>query len=151
MIKILPNPEKRKITPYFELVATIGYGEHCDDTYTENTIEIDDEKAGSDDIFDDYGLLDTETYIKCSEAERIVKFIKSVLPKVKGRHIVLNEGITGFWCEGMTKKEIEKLGRIYEKYPELFKPEIEHNWYGITNAEIRYTDENGERFKCEVV
>lgn len=151
MIKILPNPDKRKITPYFELVVTIGYGEHCDDTFTENAIEIDDKKADSDELYTEDGFPDFNPYIKGSEAEEIVKFFKSVLPKVPDHHIVLNDGITDLWCEGMTKTEIKKLSRIYEDHESLFSPQIEHNWYGVTDAEIRYTDENGERYKCEVI
>ena len=151
MIKILKNTEKSKITPFFELVVIIGYGEHCDDMFTENAIEIDDKKADSDELYTEGGFPDFNPYIKGSEAENIVKFFKSVLPKVPDHHIVLNEGVTDFWCEGMTKKEIKTLSRIYEDHEILFSPCIEHNWYGVTNAEIRYTDENGERFKCEVV
>ena len=64
MIKILKNTEKSKITPFFELVVIIGYGEHCDDMFTENAIEIDDKKADSDGLYTEGGFPDFNPYIK---------------------------------------------------------------------------------------
>ena len=46
MIKILPLKENNeKYNPFFKLVVTLGYGEHCNDTTTEDWLEINDEKG----------------------------------------------------------------------------------------------------------
>jgi len=158
MIKILPlnknnfNPKNK----YF-LEVSIGYGEHCDDTYTENIIEINDNqvlnKKYDEDGFpiDDEGFVDWNYYITVKEAEYLVKFFKKILEKMD--HIVLNEGIKDYWFEDeLTKSEIKELKEIYDKYNNyLFNPRIDNNWYGVVSVKIIYYDEYGELHNCEVI
>ena len=158
MIKILPlnknnfNPKNK----YF-LVVSIGYGEHCDDTYTKNTIEINDKQALNRKYdengfpIDDEGFVDWGHYITVKEAEHLVKFFKNILEKMD--HIVLNEGIKDYRFEDeLTKSEIKELKKIYNKYDDyLFYSQIDHNWYGVVSVKIIYYDEYGELHNCEVI
>lgn len=142
MFKILPlKKSDEKFEPRFVLCISIGYGEHCNDTYTTNYRTIDDEKAKK--------AFDSWNYITEKEAEELVKLIERALKDVD--HIVLNEGITDFWCEGMKEKDIKKLRKIYEEHESLFSPDIENNWYGITRACVKYVDEDGNWHDVEVV
>lgn len=153
MIKIIPNKnEQTKIDPFYQLSVTLGYGEHCDDTYTKSTLNIVDSTKG---IFDSWN------YITTKEAERIYKFFNEILNREECDHIVLNdaweltckENPTTFWYEDyMSEKEIKKFAKIYDKYNStLFNPSVDHNWYGIVGINIFYYNENGEKFNCEVV
>jgi hypothetical protein len=142
MLKILPiKKAAEKIEPRFDLIVTIGYGEHCCDTFTKNSKTIDDKKAKK--------AFDSWNYITEKEAEECVKLIERALKDVD--HIVLNEGITDFWCEGMKKEDIKALRKFYSYHESLFSPEVEHNWYGIVGACIKYLDEEGNWHDVEVV
>lgn len=152
MIKVLPIENKvTKCKPRFVLCVTLGYGEHCDDTYTYKNLQIVDSKKG---------LLDTWNYITTKEAEKLFKFFRDILNREECDHITLNdawelgckENPTTFWYEDyMSEKEIKQFAKFYEKYnTTLFNPEVEHNWYGIVGVAIYYFDENGDRHNCEV-
>ncbi len=145
MLKILPiKKSEEKYDPHFNLFVEIGYGEHCCDAFTTHTKVIDDEKSKKS--------VDPWNYISVKDAEQFVKLIKRALDDVDNRHdIVLNEGITDFWCEGMKKEDIKTLRKFYNSHQSLFIPEIEYNWYGITNAYIQYFDEEGNWHDVEIV
>lgn len=165
MIKILPlNKQDNLYEPYFYLNIGIGYGEHCDDTYTEHKIIIDDYKATGKHLdeegYDEKGFPDYETYITKKEAEEIFKFFNNILDKRKNKegytvsHLVLNDGPNEFWHieqGGMTKKEFSYFKKFYNKFENKLYPEVEYNWYGITWVSIKYLDENGQIHNCEVV
>lgn len=169
MIKILPLEEDTGISePFYQLVVTIGYGEHCDDTYTQNCLEINDEKAVqynnlTEEEIEEMDLLefmDLTKYITTEDAERIVKLVKSILGRETSggyvvNHIVLNDGPDDFWwkeCCEMTDEEFKSMEDVCEKYENsLFSPKVDHNWYGITDAQIVYYDENDNKHRCEVI
>lgn len=169
MIKILPLEENNEnVKPYYRLVVTLGYGEHCDDTFTHSWMEIDDEKAIkynslSDEEIEDMDFMELQElsgYITQYEAESIVKFVNSLWERkdkdgYNVDHIVLNDGPNEFWwkkCGGMTDKEYKWFSDIYQKYQSnLFNPQIEHNWYGVISAKIEYVDCHNKVHKCEVV
>lgn len=155
MIKIIPNkPGPIKFKPRYVLSVTLGYGEHCDDTYTKNTLEIVESKKGM-------SYLDSWSYITRKEAEKVYTFFKNILDRKECDHIVLNdawelnhkEKPTTFWYKDyMSDREIKKFAKFYEKYGSaLFNPSVEHNWYGIVDIHIFYYNENGIRYDCEVV
>lgn len=169
MIKILPLEENKfNVEPYYRLVICLGYGEHCDDTFTRSYIEINDEKAIkydslSEEEMDEMDFFELDEISDCitvKDAEEIVRFINSLWKRKDKNgynidHIVLNDGESKFWWQdrgGMTDKEFKWFSKIYEKYQSvLFNPQIEHNWYGISSAKIEYIDENGKVHKCEVI
>ena len=155
MIRIIPNKnEPNKIEPFYQLSVTLGYGEHCDDTYTKNTLEIVESKKGM-------SYMDSWRCITRKEAEKVYTFFNDILNRKECDHIVLNdaweltcrEHPTTFWYKDyMSDREIKKFAKFYEKYSsELFNPSVDHNWYGIVDIHIFYYNENGERFACEVV
>ena len=140
--KVLPiKKEEKMYVPRFDIEVTIGYGEHCCDTFTTHRKTVDDGKAKAD----------SWNYISQLDAEKIVKLLKRALEDVDDGHIVLNDGITDFWCQGMKRKDIQELRRIYEKHQCLFEPDIEHNWYGIVGSSIKYLDADGNWHDVEVV
>ena len=165
MIKILPiKNTENSYNPYFYLNIGIGYGEHCDDNFTEHKIVIDDYKATGahldEDGLDENGFPDYETYITEKEAEEIVKFFDNILDVRKNKnghivhHLVLNDGPSEFWHVeegGMTKKEFAYFNKFYEKFESKLYPEVEYNWYGIVWVSIKYFDENGQIHNCEVI
>jgi len=169
MIKILPLEENEKtVEPYYRLKVILGYGEHCDDTFTEDWIEINDEKVDkyislSDEEMDNMDwseLRDIENCITQKEAENIVKFFESLFKRkdkdgYRVDYITINDGPDEFWWKkrgGMTDKEFDWFSGVYEEYHcTLFNPQVEHNWCGIHWVKIEYVDENGKVHKCEVI
>ena len=169
MIKILPLKNNNdKVQPFYRLVIALGYGEHCDDTFTYSWVEIDDEKAIkyeclSDEEMEEMDWLEINEIsnrITQKEAEQMVNFFNSLWNRknedgFEVDHIVINEGISSYWWKnrgGMTDKEFEWFSGIYEKFNSiLFNPQVEHNWCGIVGCNIEYVDENGNVHKCEVV
>ena len=169
MIKILPIKENNvTIKPFYRLVVTLGYGEHCSDTYTESSLKIDDDKAMkyallSDEDCEKMDLMEiTELsqYIMQSDAEKLVKLFNSLVERkdIDGYqvdNIILNDGPSKFWWKQhsmMTDKEYDWFSQIYDEYStRLFNPIVEHNWCGIVGIKIEYVDENGKRHMCEVV
>ena len=166
MIKVLPlkkstnNPTD---TYFFEV--HLGYGEHCDDTYTESRVVINDDKAlhpkyEDDDPengmpIDENGFYDFQTYITIEEAEKMYKLFNRIVEKSGDYHITLNNRVDEKWFKEqyhMTQKEIKEFRKYYEKYEvALFNPQIEHNWYGLTGCAIYYYDIDGNKHDCEVV
>ena len=141
-LKVLPiKKEEKMYVPRFDIEVTIGYGEHCCDTFTTHRKTIDDDKAKTD----------SWNHISQLDAEKIVKLLKRALEDVDDGHIVLNDGITDFWCQGMKSNDIQELRSIYEKHQYLFEPDIEHNWYGIVGACIKYLDAEGNWHDVEIV
>ena len=169
MIKVLPLEEKKetKYEPQYRLYVTLGYGEHCCDTFTTSSVEINDEMFEkfnnmSEEELDelDFEELTSSNYISSKDAEDLVKLFDSLENRknkegYEARHIVLNDGPSRFWWidEGaMTEKEFNWFSDIYNRFmPDLFNPQVEHNWYGIIGVSIKYWDENGEVHKCEVI
>lgn len=165
MIKVLPiKNTENSYNPHFYLNIGIGYGEHCDDNFTERKIIIDDYKATGahldEEGFDENGFPDFETYITEKEAEEITKFFNNILDIRKNKdghivnHLVLNDGPNEFWHVeegGMTKKEFNYFKKFYDKFENYLYPEVEYNWYGITWVSIKYLDENGQIHNCEVI
>ena len=165
MIKILPIKNTENLyEPYFYLKIGIGYGEHCDNNFTEHKIIIDDYKATGahldKDGCDEKGFPDFEKYITEKEAEEIVKFFDNIIDKRKNKdgyivhHLVLNDGPSEFWHikeGGMTKKEFQYFKKFYDKFENYLYPEVDNNWYGITLVSIKYLDENGEIHSCKVI
>ena len=87
MIKILPLEENKfNVEPYYRLVICLGYGEHCDDTFTRSHIEINDEKAIkydslSEEEMDEMDFFELDEISDCitvKDAEEIVRFINSL-------------------------------------------------------------------------
>ena len=157
-----------KFEPHYRLVVTLGYGEHCDDTFTSSWVEIDDEKAIlyeslSDEDIEKMDWLEVKKISDCitqKEAEDIVNFINSLWRRkdedgFEVDHIVINEGIDSYWWKNqaaMTDKEFEWFSTVYEKFNGLlFVPQVEHNWCGIKDCRIEYVDENGDVHQCEVI
>ena len=169
MIKILPLKKSNvKVEPFLRLIVVLGYGEHCDDTFTTSWIEIDDEKAIkyeslSDKDIEKIDWLEVRKISDCitqKEAEDIVNFINSLWRRKDKdgyvvEHIVINEGIDSYWWKdqaAMTDKEFEWFSHVYEKFnTRLFNPQVEHNWCGITDCRIEYVDENGDVHQCDVI
>lgn len=153
MIKILPiKKENIRYEPRFVLEVTIGYGEHCDDTFTKRHLIIVESMKGHPDSWN---------YIKRKDAEKIYRFFKKILEREKCRHIILNDAwelayeknpSTYWYGEYMDKKEIKQFSKYYETYQcSLFNPEVEYNWYGLKDINIYYYDENGNKHDCEVI
>jgi hypothetical protein len=170
MIRILPLNEENKLTvrPFYKLVVTLGYGEHCDDTTTESWVEIDDAKAMkyaelTDEEADNMDLFELRSLANCisqKEAENIVLFFNSLWERkdkdgFEVDHIIISDGIDPFWwkeCGAMTDMEFEWFSGVFDEFETtLFNPQIEHNWCGIVNVKIEYVDENGKTHKCEVI
>lgn len=170
MIRILPLNDEPKLTvrPYYKLVVTLGYGEHCNDTTTESWLEIDDAKAMKSESLtekemDDMSWMEIQDLAYCitqDEAEKIVKFFDELWERknkdgYEVDHIIVNDGKDSFWWMeqgAMTYDEFEWFSKIYEKYQcPLFNPQIEHNWCGVRDVRIEYIDENGDVHRCEVV
>lgn len=169
MIKILPIKESNDIVePYYRLIITLGYGEHCDDTFTHSWVEINDAKADkyaslSDEEIENMDLSelnDIENCITQKEAENIVKFFDSLWKRkdkngYRVNHIVINDRASSFWWKEhgrMTDKEFDWFSYIFEEFEcTLFNPQVEHNWYGIVGAKIEYVDKYNKVHKCEVI
>ena len=169
MIKILPREENnKKNRPFFRLVVTLGYGEHCTDTYTESCVEIDDKKAIKYESLSDKEaekmdweeLNSISNCITQEEAEKIVKFFNSLWNRkdkegFEASHVVLNDGPDSFWWKeqsAMTDEEFDWFSQVYEKYQNsLFNPQIEHNWYGVVSAKVEYVSGRGLVHRCEVI
>lgn len=170
MIRVLPLNEESKLTvrPYYRLVVTLGYGEHCNDTTTESWVEIDDAKAMkyaslTDEDMDKMDLFELRSLANCisqKEAENIVLFFNSLWERKDKDgydvdHIVITDGKSEFWwkeCGAMTDREFEWFSGVFDEFETtLFNPQIEHNWCGIVSVRIEYVDENGKIHKCEVV
>lgn len=170
MIRILPLNEENKLTvrPYYRLVVTLGYGEHCNDTTTESWVEIDDAKAMkyaelTDEEADNMDLFELRSLANCisqKEAENIVLFFNSLWERkdkdgFEVDHIIISDGIDPFWwkeCGAMTDMEFEWFSGVFDEFETtLFNPQIEHNWCGIVSVRIEYVDENGKIHKCEVI
>lgn len=169
MLKVIKNnKEKTKIEPFFTLEVTLGYGEHCNDTFTHNHLVINDEKASKYDSLTDedmdnmdiFEIMDLSKSITQNEAEKIVKFFDSIWERkdedgFNVTNVILNDGPSHFWWQkmgGMSDEEFEWFSEVYDKYEcDLFEPEIEHNWYGITNVGIYYYDENNEKHNVEII
>lgn len=170
MIRILPLNEENKLTvrPYYRLVVTLGYGEHCNDTTTESWVEIDDAKAMkyaelTDEEADKMDWFELKSLADCisqKEAENIVLFFNSLWERkdkdgFEVDHIIISDGIDPFWWKdmgAMTDKEFEWFSGVFDEFETtLFNPQIEHNWCGIVNVKIEYIDENGKTHKCEVI
>ena len=166
MIKVLPinkNVNNNPRDTYFFEVS-LGYGEHCDDTFTDSRVIINDEKAlhpkyENDDPengfqIDDAGFPDFNTYITSEEAEKMYLLFTRIVKKSDDEHITLNDGVDETWFKKyyhMTQKEIDEFRTYYEKYEvSLFNPQIDHNWYGLVSCRIIYYDIDGNRHKCEV-
>lgn len=70
----------------YKLEVTIGYGEHCDDMFTQSYMEIDDEKALkyknlTDEESNEMGWMESSILSHCITkelAEKIVKFFNSL-------------------------------------------------------------------------
>lgn len=153
MIRIIPNRKDTKPNqPKFVLSVTIGYGEHCDDMYQDNTLQI---------INSMDGIWDTWNYVTAKDAEKFFKFFKKILQREKCHHIVLNDAWElnhletpnkRWYEEYMSDKEIKRFGKFYYEYSgSLFNPHLEHNWYGIVDVNIFYYDENMVKYNCKVV
>lgn len=169
MIKILQSKEdSENIKPYYRLSITLGYGEHCDDAFTNSWIEINDEKAEkyarlSDEEMDNMSWQELSKIEKCitqEEAENVVKFFDSLWDRKNKEgfevdHVVLNDGKNDFWWKeqaAMTDMEFDWFSGFYDEFQcTFFNPQIENNWYGIFNVNIEYVDENNKVHKCEVV
>ena len=170
MIRVLPLNEKNKLTvrPYYRLVVTLGYGEHCDDTTTTSWIEIDDVKAMkyaslTDEDIDKMDWLELRSLVNCisqKEAENIVHFFNSLWERKDKdgfdvHHINITDGKDEFWWKdmgAMTDREFEWFSEVFDEFETtLFNPQIEHNWCGIVNVNIEYIDENSKIHKCEVI
>lgn len=166
MIKILPITKKVNNNPrdtyFFEV--SLGYGDRCDDTFTDSRVIINDEKAlhpkyENDEpengfLIDDKGSPDFNTYITTEEAEKMYLFFTRIIKKSKNGHITLNDGVYETWFKKfyrMTQEEIDEFRTYYEKYQaSLFNPQIDYNWYGLVSCRIIYYDIDGNRHKCEV-
>lgn len=140
MLRVLPLNERKNPDPGFVLCIEIGYGEHCNDTYTTNSARIDDAKASPETGF-----------VSEKDACNIVKIIERALKVIDSGHILLNDGIDPWWCGGMEYEDFFALKDFYGKYEFLFDPRLEHEWYGVTDAYIRYIDEDWQRHKVEIV
>lgn len=144
----------------YKLEITIGYGEHCDDMFTQSYMEIDDEKALkyrnlTDEESNEMGWTELSILSHCITkelAEKIVKFFNSLWNRETGKgykvnHIVLNYDCDRYWWteEGcMTEEEFEWFSGIYDNYYTLFCPRVGRNcWYGVVGARIVYKDEKG--------
>jgi len=169
MIKILPIEENKETRPpFYRLVVTLGYGEHCYDTTTQSWVEIDDEKALK------YAELTEEEMEKMSwselnslkqcmtqkEAERLVLFFNSLWERkdkdgYEVDHIIITDGKDEFWWKehgAMTDKEFKWFSGVFDEFETtLFNPQVEHNWCGIVDVKIEYVDENSKIHRCEVV
>lgn len=148
MIKILSKVENNYPKNRMFLVVTLGYGEHCDDTYTHESIEIDDIKA-LDENLNRYST----NYITSDEAEKMHNFLNRIVEKSGDEHITLNDGIDDEWFKNeynMTQKEINEFRKYYDEYRGLFIPRID-NWYGLVEAQIHYYDFNGNKYICKIV
>ena len=169
MIKILPIEENKETrSPFYRLVVTLGYGEHCYDTTTQSWVEIDDEKALK------YAELTEEEMEKMSwselnslkqcmtqkEAERLVLFFNSLWERkdkdgYEVDHIIITDGKDEFWWKehgAMTDKEFKWFSGVFDEFETaLFNPQVEHNWCGIVDVKIEYVDENSKIHRCEVV
>lgn len=156
MIRVIPNKrEEKKQHPKYELSVTIGIGKRCDALYVHNTLEIVGSKRG---------IFDTWNCITEKEAEKVFTFFNKILQRKECDHITLNDAwklnsdlndeAEDWYDEYMSKSEIKKFSKFYEKYnSSLFNPRCddEYNWYGIVDIHIFYYDENGEKYNCEVL
>lgn len=166
MLKVLPikNIEHEKQEPYFLLTVTLGYGEHCNDTFTERSLEINDENvrkfnALSEeemDKMDYFELKDIADCITEDEATKLVELFKSLEERNDDViHLILNDGPDEYWwkeCCKMTDEEFNWFKGFYEKYErDLFNPTIDNNWYGVVSADIYYYDEDNKEHNVEIV
>lgn len=151
MIKVLPIEKKEvKCEPRFVLETTIGYGEHCCDTFTTHSLTIVDSLKGH---------FDSWNYIKRKDAEKIYKFFNEILNRDACRHIVLNDvwrlahdSRVKHWFEDfMSEEEMKTMYRYHENFETLFTSDVEYNWYGLVRINIYYYDEEGNKHDCEVV
>ena len=166
MIKVLPiNKTVTGFHDVYVLKVTLGYGEHCDDTYTSETVIINDDKAlhpkyEDDDPengfpIDEKGFPDFRTYVSVEEAEKMCVLLNRLVKKSGDEHITLNDGINDEWFKkdyGMTQEEVDEFRTYYEKFETtLFNPRIEHNWYGLVGCDIYYYDMDGNKHNCEII
>lgn len=168
MLKVIKNKkDKTKIKPYFALRVGIGYGEHCDDTFTYRQLEIDDVKANkykslTEKDMDKMSWMEIQDISYCiteKDAEKLVKLFDSLWERkdedgYEVTHVVLNDGPSRFWWQkqaAMTDEEYDWFSDFYNEYSWLFSPEIEHNWYGVSSVAICYYDENNEKHNVEIV
>ena len=145
ILKEKPIVPLNRVEPCFKLKVTLGYGEHCDDFYTDSYVVISDKEG--------------ENYITQNEAEELVKFFDS-LWKRKDKdgfevdHIVINEGVNLFWWKdqgGMTDDEFYWFACVYKRFETaLFNPKTEHEWCGVVNVQIVYIDSNNQAHPCKV-
>ena len=151
MIKVLPiKKDTKKYTPKFVLETTIGYGEHCCDTFTHNRLTIVESAKDHPDSWN---------YIDRKVAEEMYLFFGEILNREECDHITLNDlwklshdSRTEHWYKDfMDKKEMKKMFRFYQNYETLFSSSVEYNWYGLVNINIYYYDENGDQHNCMVV
>lgn len=165
MIKILPI-EDEKTDPRFMLEVTIGYGEHCDDTTTVNSMVIDDVMAGkwkqwgeSDDDDDFDTFFSIHDAVTQEDAEFIVRLFEMIFSRKDKDgydvdHIILNDGPSEFWWKeygAMSDGEMKWLEHFMDQHSTLFVSHIDHNWYGIRDVQIVYIDGQNRRHRCEVV
>ena len=170
MIKILPLNEEKVLTvnPYYRLVVTLGYGEHCNDATTKSWVEIDDAKAMkcaelTDEEMEkmDWSELNSlENCISQKEAENIVLFFNSLWERkdkdgYEVDHIIITNGKSEFWWKeygAMTDKEFDWFSGFFDEFERiLFNPQLEYEWCGIINVKIEYVDENCKIHRCEVI
>lgn len=170
MIRVLPLNEENKLTvrPYYRLVVTLGYGEHCYDTTTESWVEVDDAKAMryaelTDEEMERMDWSELSSLEQCmsqKEAENLVLFFNSLWERKDKDgfdvdHIIITDGKDEFWWRdmgAMTVREFEWFSGVFDEFETtLFNPQIEHNWCGIVSVRIEYVDENGKIHKCEVI